>query len=387
MNNLNKAVIGLGFGDEGKGHTVDYLASKNKDALVVRYSGGQQAGHTVHMTENKKHVFSSFGSGTWRGCPTYISPYCTISPRGILNEYDALEAKGIKPKLYIDADCPVTTPYDISKNRELSGNKYNTCGLGVGQTWQREEDFYHLHFSDLFNKTILKEKLKNIKRYYDVKDSHPLDKHYRSDIEFYEDVYEILVLVEEKVIELTYGQPSWPGASPIIFEGSQGLLLDQHIGFFPDVTRSNTGTKNIVEMTGVKPEEIELYLVTRCYQTRHGSGFMTNTDIPTQHIIKPWEGETNKFNHHQGEFKRTILDLDLLEYAINKDPLIRNTKIRRTLVITCLDQMKEFHFTYKGVLHQYRTAKHSARVIGQILGISDILLSSDKFSVKMRKLV
>jgi adenylosuccinate synthase len=77
------------------------------------------------MDGEKKHVFSNFGSGTLQGVPTYWSPYCTIDPVGVINEYKILKDKGIEPKLYIDSRCPVTTPYDKRHNQskdQMNGN-------------------------------------------------------------------------------------------------------------------------------------------------------------------------------------------------------------------------------------------------------------------------
>src|SRR5690606_12238557 len=108
---VGKAVIGIGFGDEGKGITTDFLCSRSRNPIVVRFSGGHQAGHTV-VLNGVRHVFSNFGSGTLRGAPTYWAKYCTVNPIGIINELDSLIKKGITPKLYIDEKCPITTPYD-----------------------------------------------------------------------------------------------------------------------------------------------------------------------------------------------------------------------------------------------------------------------------------
>jgi adenylosuccinate synthase len=74
-----KVVIGLGFGDEGKGICTDFLCSQNPEAIVIRFSGGQQAAHTV-LLNGKKHVHSSFASGALRGLPSYFSEHCTIHP-------------------------------------------------------------------------------------------------------------------------------------------------------------------------------------------------------------------------------------------------------------------------------------------------------------------
>ena len=88
---MKKAVIGLGCGDCGKGITTDYLCSQAKNPLVVRFSGGQQAGHTV-VYNGMRHTFSNFGSGTLRGAPTFWSKYCTMDPIGIKNEHSVLHA-------------------------------------------------------------------------------------------------------------------------------------------------------------------------------------------------------------------------------------------------------------------------------------------------------
>src|SRR5271157_842973 len=142
------AVIGLGFGDEGKGLVTDYLCSQLSDPLVIRYSGGQQAGHTVYFN-NIKHIFSNFGSGTLRGAPTYWSKFCTVDPVGIVNELNILLEKGIKPLLYIDDECQITTPFDKIFNQTSTNNLNNgTCGVGFGATIQRVEDHYSLTIGD-----------------------------------------------------------------------------------------------------------------------------------------------------------------------------------------------------------------------------------------------
>ena len=113
---MRAAVIGLGFGDEGKGMVTSYLSSYYKNPMVVRYSGGHQAGHTVHHN-GINHTFANFGCGTLHGCPTYWSPYCTVEPVGLIREFSILADKLCEDfdsmKIYIHNDCPVTTPFDI----------------------------------------------------------------------------------------------------------------------------------------------------------------------------------------------------------------------------------------------------------------------------------
>jgi len=167
MSYRTQAVIDLGFGDSGKGTFTAYLCSKAKNPIVVRYSGGHQAGHTVVNEDGGRHIFSSFGSGTLQGVPTYWSDKCTFHPTSFLNELEVLKSKGINPKIYVDANCPVTTPCDIHYNqRNDIIVRHGSCGVGFGATLEREEKYHSLLVRDLEYSNILKYKLDSIRSYY-----------------------------------------------------------------------------------------------------------------------------------------------------------------------------------------------------------------------------
>lgn len=354
-----KAVIGLGFGDEGKGLTTNALCRNLPNSLVVRYSGGQQAGHTV-TTGDKKHVFANFGSGTFAGTPTYWSKYCTIDPVAIQREYEDLCSKNVTPILYIDSKCPITTPYEKFIDQISNYNrKTGTCGVGVGETFAREESFYSLVAGDAEFPDITRMKMELILE----RSGEPFSN--TALMEFYEALIYITAHPNIRIVE------EMPRADNIIFEGSQGLLLDQHIGFFPHVTRSNTGTKNILEMV----QDPELYLVTRAYQTRHGNGPMTNTSRPLK--LKNIDNETNINNQYQGEFRTSVLDVDLLKYGMWKDEGIRNSG-QRNLIITCCDQIDgNFQFTMGGNIHTYPHKESFGSAVAARLGIKSYALVSD----------
>jgi adenylosuccinate synthase len=159
-------VIGAGFGDEGKGKITDSLCDEN--SIVVRFSGGQQAGHTV-IHKGTKHIFSSYGAGTLRGCPTFLTEDTTFYLPSIFNEKNVLKSKGVEsPELYIHPLAMVTTPYDIAYNRaKEAALGHGTCGLGVGATMNRSLKTGHKLFAiDFLNRRILEEKLDEIKQYY-----------------------------------------------------------------------------------------------------------------------------------------------------------------------------------------------------------------------------
>lgn len=362
---MNNVIIGLGFGDEGKGLFTDYLCSHYTNPLVVRYTGGHQVGHTV-VTDDNSHVFSNFGSGTLKGATTYWSKYCTVEPVGLLKELNILLEKGIVPKLSIDSQCPITTPYDILSNKLTEyKNLHGSIGVGYGATLNREENYYSLKFGDLFYPDVFKTKLKAIKDFYHF--DTPTEK-YTIDLKpFYEAVDMITSLnYIKKVTDVTLCLHT-----NHIYEGAQGLLLDKHFGFFPNVTRSNLGTRNILELdkNGLN---LELFLVTRAYQTRHGNGFMTNETIPHNILSNPYE--TNTFNTYQGKFRKTLLDVSLLEYAIEQDPYIRNSD--KNLVITCLDHIiRDYRFTYRGEIIHCKNEENFVQKICEILKIKSVYLS------------
>lgn len=338
-------VLGLGFGDEGKGLTTNWLCKDND--LVIRFNGGHQAGHTVVIGENR-HVFSNFGSGTLKGAPTYWSKYCTIDPLGIMEEYKALKSIGANPVLYIDPYCPVVTPFDIASNRIKEKTKtHGSCGIGFGETVRRHESYFKLHALDLLFPSIFNAKLDNIKNhYYDIYDTLLMRKYVIDDalIQYKEICNEMLSLETVKI-----QKPNFKQYHHIIFEGAQGILLDMDYGFFPNVTRSNCTSKNAIEiikdMHWWVEEGIHIYYITRSYQTRHGNGFMTNENF--QLNLKNNEKETNKKHPWQGNFRTGALDLELINYAIQCD-MNFSKEFKHNLVMTCLDQLDEIYVSEKG---------------------------------------
>src|SRR3989338_4176120 len=134
-------VTGLGYGDEGKGTTVHWLAAKHRAHTVIR-TGGPQAYHRVVIKNGREHIHSQFGSGTLSGTATHLSKNMLIDPHGILTEGEALKYQhGIKEvfsMLTIHEDALVITPFHAMANRlrELARGteRYGSVGIGVGET-------------------------------------------------------------------------------------------------------------------------------------------------------------------------------------------------------------------------------------------------------------
>jgi adenylosuccinate synthase len=334
-------VLGMGFGDEGKGLTTDFLCLQRPSfsKVVVRFSGGQQAGHNVKIN-GVSHVHSNFGSGTLRGLPSYFTEHCTVYPTTILRETIALKGKGVNPDLAIHPLAKITTPFDVAWNRLTEKSlKHGSCGLGISATMKRNlETGYKLFGVDLTNYPILKIKLANIFDYY-LSRVHPDDvKTYKELVrEEISDFYKSLDMIKFNVKGYDYLLQF----HDIIFEGSQGILLDMNHGIFPNVTFANTTSKNALEVCNtLKIRDVEIYYITRCYQTRHGNGWMSNNDPIT--LINN-EDEINVFNEWQTNFKIGELDYELLKYSLNVDSAY-SPGIRKNLVVTCLDQRPDFKF-------------------------------------------
>ncbi len=335
-------VLGAGFGDEGKGQAVHSLS--HSDALVIRFSGGHQCGHTVVTSKGERHVFSQFGSGTFQDAPTYISQFCTVFPTAFQNEYNTLiEKKAKLPTYFVHPMAMVTTPYDLAFNRALSMiTGHGTCGVGFGTTLQRNEDFFNLYALDLMTPYVYETKMESIEQYYEKKvkslnmssqiayeqELEIAFEHWERDLDFY-----------KQFIQITSLDELCDRFDDFVFEGSQGILLDQHFGFFPQVTRSNTTSQNAIQLISqnkyLSTQIVNTYYVSRCYLTRHGHGpFPLDKPI----LLKNNELETNVENDWQGVFKTAQLDVSLVEHAIRCDSAF-NHKSAKRLIFTCYDQL------------------------------------------------
>ncbi len=343
-------VVDAMFGDACKGSFVNYLCSILTNTLVIRFNGGHQAGHTV-LHNGIRHTFSSFGSGTLQNIPTYWSKFCTIYPTALFNEYQKLKEYGVTPNIFFDPLCPITTPYDVKYN--LLTSKHGSVGVGFGETIKRHENYYKLYYQDLFNITILKAKMNNIKTYYnDLINNNPrfsLSTHDVFNVEkSLEYWYECIEKLKEENI-ITLDNIDFENYENIIFESAQGILLDMDFGFFPNVTRSNTTSKNAFQLLNELSlpashlTNTKIYYLTRCYQTRHGDGFMSNENIKIDLINN--ENEINVDSSFQGKFRTSPLDLDLLSYAMKCDEIFNLDAIKH-IVVTCLDQLNINNIIY-----------------------------------------
>lgn len=323
-----RAVIGANFGDEGKGLVTDYLCAQGA-GMVVRYNGGAQAGHTVVTPEGHRHVFSHFGSGCFLGVPTFLSQFFICNPIQFVKEAVMLRDLGLTPTVYAHPNCLVTTFADMIINQriedKLHDRRHGSCGLGVHETIMRSEaPHLKITMSDLWNRVPLEDRLKEIcTKYTMFRTGEPIHAIDSMIVTF----TKWMTAFAEQVHPLGIQQCPDP-----VFEGAQGLLLDQNNKtFFPHVTHSNTGAKNVkilCEQAGIT--DVELYYVSRTYLTRHGAG-----PLPGWNDHMAYHDNTNIKNRYQGELRFAHLDVDHLAGRIASDA--KGTK--SNLVLTHCDQL------------------------------------------------
>lgn len=324
-------IIGAGYGDEGKGYFTDYISSLKNKSVVIRFNGGAQAGHTVTTPEGKTHVFGHFTSNLFlNNASSYLSRYFQINPIVYLKELQQLKILNITPNIACHSQCYLATPFDMLINQWLEMTRgearHGSCGLGIGETIHRSEvEKYPVYIKDTENIAVLREKLDGVKQVF-LKRVKQLNLQCILDnfqfvlqedfIEkFIEDTQTMLHTLKVGVDNLEH---EFFLEKQIVFEGAQGLMLDQYMGHFPYVTRSNTGLKNVVEFSienNIK--ELNVIYATRCYKTRHGAGPLKweLKDIPYENITDA----TNIPNEYQGTIRFAYLDLDILQEAIDKD--------------------------------------------------------------------
>ena len=317
-----QVVLGTFFGDEGKGNTVQWLCkeslARGEKPQVIRFSGGPQAGHRV-VHNRIEHVCSLVGSGVLLGVPTYLDRNVFIDPVSLKNEYNFLVSKGVAPKLTISPECRVITPYDILSDCSNSKVKSDgTCGCGIHATFKRyQKNGRSLEIFLRAKHTMLGY----------VKSCYPdITLPSEDDDEF----LNALDWTKQFIGEM-------PSADTLIFEGSQGLLLDMDNGFMPHCTPSKVGLNGISEEF---LQNAEVYLVMRSYLTRHGNGYEPKGESEIRDYYKNLEEPTNLDTGIQGKFKIGLLDLQLFRDALVRshlDNYVRMYSCQFNAVITHMD--------------------------------------------------
>lgn len=338
-------VVDLGLGDQGKGSWTDHLVREHQIQYVVRYNGGAQAHHHVVAPDGREHGFAQIGSGSFvPGTMTCLSRFMLVDPQRLFKEVEVLEQKGVErlfDRLIVSENAPVITPFNRLLNRihevARGADKHGSCGFGIGITQgdvetlgDRALHVRDLNSPELFEKLcwLARQKLELAEEFAQESASELIEKLRYVDLQYFVDLYQSFyqqahVVSEEEFLTLLR-------ENDVVFEGAQGVLLDQQYGFFPHCTRSNCTFENAeqllfeAEHTG----DTSRIGLLRGYGTRHGAGpFVTEDttlDLPSCH---------NGYNEWQGSFRLGWFDAVAARYALE---VVGGVD---TLAITNLDRM------------------------------------------------
>lgn len=329
----------LGLGDSGKGTLIDYLSRETDAHTVIRYNGGPQAAHNVVTVDGRQHTFAQFGSGTLvAGVRTLLSRFMLINPLNMLKEERHLRKLGITDalqRMQIDHRALVITPFQraINRLRELARaqQRHGSCGEGIGECmadYLTASD-QALYVGDLRDGVRMRQKLRlqHARKRMELAGLRawlPDHKLARQEMALFSDEQSIqdcaevyqhfarqVEILDESGVGALLAQPG-----TLLFEGAQGVLLDENHGFTPYTTWSTTTFANArailreYNYTG----EISTLGVIRTYATRHGAGPFPSEArelsdfLPERH---------NTWNNWQRAFRTGYFDLLAARYALD----------------------------------------------------------------------
>jgi adenylosuccinate synthase len=270
-------LLGAQWGDEGKGKATDLLGGSVD--YVVRYQGGNNAGHTV-VVGDQKYALHLLPSGILSpGCTPVIGNGVVVDPAVLLSELSGLNARGIDTsKLLISGNAHLITPYNVTLDkvteRFLGKRKIGTTGRGIGPTYADKINRVGIRVQDLFDESILTQK---VEAALDFKNQVLAKLYNRRAVRTEQIVEELLGYAEALsgyVADTTLIlNNAVDEGQVVLFEGGQGTLLDVDHGTYPFVTSSNPTAGGACTGTGVGPTKISRVIgILKAYTTRVGAG-------------------------------------------------------------------------------------------------------------------
>ena len=349
------ALVGIQWGDEGKGKVTDLLAERTD--FVVRYQGGNNAGHTI-VVGGERYALHLVPTGVlYPHCIPVIGPGVVVNPQVLLEEMDALEERGIDTKrLLVSGNAHLIMPYHLElekvTERRLGKNRLGTTKRGIGPTYADKASRIGLRVQDLLDPKIFSEKLSVA-----LKEKNLLLAR----------VYGRLPL-EQKDIEneyLAYGErlaehiadTSWiiqsalDAGKTVLFEGAQAAMLDVDHGTYPFVTSSNPIAGGACVGAGVGPGDIGRVIgISKAYCTRVGSGpFPSEADPADAEVLVEAGAE---YGTTTGRKRRCgWFDAVAARYAARLNGLTE-------LVVTKLDVLSEFETVRLCVAYEYEGRRY-----------------------------
>ena len=269
------AIVGAQWGDEGKGKITDFFAGQSD--YVVRFHGGNNAGHTVIVNNNifKLHLIPS---GVIYGSPiSIIGNGVVVDPKALLNEISYLKEKGIEPKLSVSDRCHIIMPYHIELDSALSGHQAElaagSTGRGIAPVYADKMFRNGIRMIDLLEPDILKQKLEKGYAFAKGIIEKSLNKKMISEPKsIFQDYINFGIKLKDYVSDTSVElYKAHQNGKSILFEGAQGISLDVDHGIYPYTTSSNTAAGHISTGTGVSFRDIDRIIgVVKAYLSRVG---------------------------------------------------------------------------------------------------------------------
>jgi adenylosuccinate synthase len=344
------ALVGTQWGDEGKGKVTDLLAA-NTD-LVVRYQGGNNAGHTI-VVDGERYALHLVPTGIlYDHCTPVIGPGVVVDPRVLLEEIEALGGRGVDTsRLIVSGSSHLIMPYHLELDRvterHLGRNRLGTTKRGIGPAYADKAARIGLRTQDLLDPKIfaaklevaLKEKNLLLARVYG---RLPLAKQSIEDEYLaYGDELKPYIADAVQVVQTALDQ-----GKTVMFEGAQATMLDLDHGTYPFVTSSNPVAGGACAGAGVGPRDIQRIIgISKAYCTRVGSGpFPTEADPADAEVLVEAGGE---YGTTTGRKRRCgWFDAVVGRYAARLNTLTE-------LVITKLDVLSRFESIKVCVAYEY----------------------------------
>ena len=253
MQNI-KLIIGANYGDEGKGLATDFFGAKAAgrfNTINVLTNGGPQRGHTVELSDGRRHVFKHFGAASFRGAASYFAEQFIVNPMEFMREYDDLRAIHEAPEAYMNHRCRFSTPWDMLTNQlflEKNG-LHNSCGFGIWETVLRYQKGFGISFG-AFAAMNREDRIAYLRRLRDgyfaerVRGLNAADFFFRDELlcRFEQDCESMLLLCPLRDDEYLRHYQT------VLFENAQGLLLDGNsLEGQEFTTPSTTGSGRVTE--------------------------------------------------------------------------------------------------------------------------------------------
>lgn len=348
-------VVGTQWGDEGKGKIIDVLAPKAD--YIVRFQGGNNAGHTV-VVNDEKFILQLLPSGIINSKgKCIIGPGVVVDIEVLLKEINELEKRGKNlDNLFIDERAHLIMPYhiEIDKAREEARgeNKIGTTQRGIGPCYIDKIARNGIRVGDLLELDRFKDKLE-----WNIIDKNDMLKRYDKKTFELEDLYnkykDLAEKIKHRVIDaVTEVNEAIDDNKVVLFEGAQALMLDIDYGTYPYVTSSSPTAGGATVGSGVSPRKIGNVLgVMKAYTTRVGEGpFPTEQDNETGESLKKIGGE---YGSNTGRPRRCgWLDLVIGKYAVMINGLT-------DIVLTKLDVLDTFDKIKIGVAYEIDGKRYS----------------------------